>query len=432
MPVHPVIPWKPWEKILFRLLFPFLILQIVTQDFTGNLFGGSRVVWGLGDRIFTRPCLWLNAHIFHFGYSPPVWSTFSAALHTIRDTVYLVVSIVVCLVWTMLDRGRGNYNRLLYWFSQVLIMVLSCIVFAYGIVKVFPVQMAGPSFSVLQTPVGDLRPFDLLWTTYGYGSPYQTFTGVFEAVSAILVLFRRTRVVGLLIIVSVMVNVIMLNYTFQIGVLMLSFYVLLVALFLLAPYARQLAGLFFLRQGAALTGVKYVPGPGLKTVLPKAVAIVLIAGSFVANTLYVRGIYERREGVRRSAEYFRIQHFALNGDTLRPWENDTLCWRWWYERTTGGKRYVTVTPMKLAAAKTYTVVRDTIGHILSLKPLDGADTVVLHFSFYFLGRRPLAAGGQCYTRRAFAGGCGHRLALVANHTYHHRPEGWGGSVSCNS
>ena len=35
--------------------------------------------------------------------------------------------------------------------------------------------------------------------------------------------------------------------------------------------------------------------------------------------------------------------------------------------------------MKLAAAKTYTVERDTIKGALSLKPLDGRDTAVLHF-----------------------------------------------------
>ncbi|MBN8853014.1 MAG: hypothetical protein J0H07_14245 [Sphingobacteriales bacterium] len=49
--------WKSWEKIIFRLLFPFLILQILTQDFTGNLFGGSwRVCWEgtLYGRIFCK------------------------------------------------------------------------------------------------------------------------------------------------------------------------------------------------------------------------------------------------------------------------------------------------------------------------------------------------------------------------------------------
>ena len=374
------LSWKSWEKIAFRLLFPFLALQILTQDFLGNLFGDTRLVWDLGARIFTPPCLWLNNHFFHFIYLPPGWTTHSPALHTIRDTVYLLLSIVICVVWTLLDRRRRNYNRLLYWFSGALIVVLSCIVFSYGNIKVFSVQMAAPSLSTLETPVGALRPFDLLWSTFGYGSPYQIFTGVAEASSAILILFRRTRVAGLLIIASVMVNVIMLNYTFQIGVLMLSFFILLVTLFLLAPYARQLSRLFFYGQEAVLVRNGYMPGMRLKTIT-RVVAGVLIVASFIANTLYIHSVYERRENTKRSARYSQVQQFVMNLDTLRPSENDTTCWRWWNERTAGGKRYVTILPMKLSAGKTYTAERDTAKHILSLQALDRKDTVPLRFNY---------------------------------------------------
>jgi len=48
-------PWKHWEKITFRFFFSFLTLQVFTQDFLGNLFGGARFMWALGDRVFTRP-----------------------------------------------------------------------------------------------------------------------------------------------------------------------------------------------------------------------------------------------------------------------------------------------------------------------------------------------------------------------------------------
>jgi hypothetical protein len=373
-------PWKTWEKLLFRFFFTFLSLQVLTQDFMGNLFGGSLFVWTLGETIFTRPCRWLNEHFFHFKYLAQTWTTFSGALHTIRDIVYLLLSILSCIVWTTLDRRRTNYNKLFYWFSQALIMVLSCIVFTYGILKVFPVQMAGPSFADLETPVGNLRPFDLLWTTYGYGSPYQTFTGIFEAGSAILILFNRTRVTGLLMIASIMINVIMLNYTFQIGVLMLSFYILLVTLFLLTPFAGQLVRFFFSRQEAILTWNGYVPSGSLKTKIPRVVAAVLICSSFLANTKYVYSVYERREGVKRSRQYSLVKNYIVNNDTLRLIDNDTLCWRYWSEKTTGGKRYATITFMKPGAAKTYTMERDTVRHILSLQALDRKDTTILHFN----------------------------------------------------
>ena len=352
------------------------------------------MVWKLGDTIFTRPCLWLNDHFFHFKYLAQTWTTFSGALHTIRDIVYLLLGILVCIIWTILDKRRTNYNKLFYWFSQALIMVLSCIVFTYGISKVFPVQMAAPSFAELQTPVGNLRPFDLVWTTYGYGAPYQVFTGLVETGSAVLILFNRTRVAGLLIIASVMVNVIMLNYTFQIGVLMLSFYILLVTSFLLAPFAGRLWRFFFSGQEAALAWNGYVPSRNLKTTIPRVVAVILIAASFLANTKYVYSAYKRREGVKQSGQYSSVRHYIVNNDTLRLIDNDTLCWRYWSERTANGKRYVTITFMKPGAAKTYMMTRDTVGHMLLLQALDKKDTAILHFNYTDINKTAWRLNGR--------------------------------------
>jgi len=295
--------------------------------------------------------------------------------------VYLLLSIMSCVVWTILDRRRTDYNRLLYWFSQALVMVLSCIVFAYGMFKVFPVQMASPSFSVLQMRVGALRPFDLLWTTYGYGSPYQTFTGAVETISAVLILFPRTRVAGLLIIASVMVNVVMLNYTFQIGVLMLSFYILVVTLFLLAPYFRRLSSLFFRQRGASLVRNDYVPVKSVTTRVIKWTAGVLICCSFLASTQYAHSLFERRKLSRRSAQFFRVTNFVMDSDTLRPSVDDTICWRWWNERTSNGKRYVTITFSQAGSEKTYTIQRDTGKHTLSLQGPDPANAGLPKFSY---------------------------------------------------
>ena len=163
--------WTAWQKIAFRFLFVFLSLQVLTENFIGNWFGSTLFIWRLGEKIFVPSCLWLNNHLFHFKYIPQSWTTFSGSLHTIRDIVYLLIALLVCIFWSLLDRKRPNYNKLLYWFSQCLVVALSCITFAYGVTKIFPIQMAAPSFIGLQTAVGNLSPFDLIWTAFGYGKP---------------------------------------------------------------------------------------------------------------------------------------------------------------------------------------------------------------------------------------------------------------------
>ncbi|MDP4261759.1 MAG: hypothetical protein Q8941_04450 [Bacteroidota bacterium] len=373
--------WTTGQKIAFRFFFLFLTLQIFTENFLGNLFGGTLFIWRLGEKIFVRPCLWLNDHIFHFKYIPQSWTTFSGSLHTIRDTVYLLLAFLVGGLWTIVDRKRANYNKLFYWFSRFLVVALSCIVFAYGIIKVFPVQMSPPSRMGLYTPVGDLSPFNLLWTTFGYGRPYQIFTGFFEALGAILVLFNRTRVAGLLFIIAVMINVIMLNYTYQIGVLVMSAYILLIAFFLLAPGLKQLVRFFLIQQPAVLQQNEYVPGKNVATILLKTLALLFIGTSFTLNILFAYNRYTKTENINRSREYSLVKNYIVNSDTLKLIENDTLCWRFWSERVADGKRFVTIATMKPGLYKTYAIERDTLKRTLSLHPFSGNDTASLNFSY---------------------------------------------------
>jgi len=373
--------WTAWRKIAFRFFFIFLTLQILTESFLGNLFGSTLFIWRLGEKIFVQPCLWLNNHIFYFKYIPQTWTTFSGALHTIRDTVYLLLAFSVCVVWTIFDKKRTNYNKLLYWFSRGLVVALSCIVFAYGIVKIFPVQMPSPSFIGLHTSVGDLSPFDLLWTTFGYGKPYQIFSGFFELAGAILILFNRTRVAGLLIITSVMLNVVILNYTYQVGVLILSFYILIITLFLLIPYAKQLVRFFFTKHAAVLSQNEYVPGKNFKTKLFKIIAILLISSSFTLNIQSAYNRYSKTESIDNSRQYSLVKNYLVNNDTLRLIENDTVCWRVWSERVTGGKRFVTIATMKSGVYKTYVIERDSSKHSLTLHPFNQNDTTSLNFGY---------------------------------------------------
>jgi hypothetical protein len=374
-------PWTAGQKIAFRFFFLFFMLQLLTENFMGNLFGDILFIWNLGEQLFTPPCLWLNKHVFHFKYIPQTWTTFSLALQTIREIVYLLLTCLGCGLWTALDRKRTNYNKLLYWFSKCLLTVLSCILFGYGILKIFPVQMASPSIINLHRPVGDLSPFELIWTTFGYGTPYQIFTGIFELFAGIMILISRTRVAGLLLTTAVMLNVIMLNYTYQIGVLNLSFYIFLITLFLLAPYARRLFGFFFTKEQVALPSPAYLPTKNFKSRLLSTMAILFVSVSFILNTRAAYNRYTRVESINQSRQYAVVKNHVVDNDTLKLIESDTLRWRLWSERKTDGKSLVTIATMKPGATKTYRIERDSLAHTLILHPINPKDTASLNFTY---------------------------------------------------
>lgn len=385
-------PWRPWQRIAFRFFFIFLSIQVLTENFIGNWFGYSLVIWRLGEQIFVAPCLWLNKHLFHFHYIPASWTTFSLGLHTIRDTAYLALAIIGAAVWTIIDKKRASYNKLLYWFSRCLIIALSCIAFTYGIVKVFPVQMATPSFLSLQKPFGNLTPFELLWATYGIGKPYQVFTGIFEMLGALLILFPRTRVPGLLLIVAVMMNVILINYTYQIGVLILSFIILLIALFLLAPYANSLYIFFFEKQETALGQIKYHPPKNLRSTLFTFITLSILGLCYFFSFRSALNLYNRRAEINATRKYYMVKDYVLNNDSMRLIENDTLRWRVWSESMIDGKRYVTIATMNPDIYKAYTLQQDTTKHSLKLSSSgDNAnDSIVFTYSDVDTNHRTLS------------------------------------------
>jgi hypothetical protein len=404
--MHPHITgpaWTRWQLIAFRFFFIFLLLQVVTENFFGNLFGGTRVVWQLGETIFVPACLWLNDHVFHFRYNPPGWTTFSPGLHTIRDIVYLLVAATGTLGWTLFDRRRLNYNVLLYWFSWGLIIVLSCIEFAYGIVKFFPVQMPYPNMISVQRPIGEMTPFELLWATIGYGQPYQVFSGVVEVVGALLILFKRTRVIGLLIIVAVMVNVVMLNYAYQIGVLELSSKVLLVAMFLLAPYSRELLGFFIGGRLAILNIDWFEPRNATTKLIVKGVTLLFLITSYFLTTSFSRAAYTRVSNVRKSAQYSLVTRHIAGGDTLGLVKTDTIRWTIWYERMSNDKRMVTIMGMDPSGAEVFELQKDSARGMFVLRPFNAKDTTGLRYKYSDLanGHWSLESVGDHRTRIEF-------------------------------
>ena len=73
---------------------------------------------------------------------------------------------------------------------------------------------------------------------------YEIFTGCAEMLGGILLLAPRTTTLGALLCLADMTQVFVLNMTYDIGVKQISFHLIALALFLLAPEFRRLADFF--------------------------------------------------------------------------------------------------------------------------------------------------------------------------------------------
>ena len=158
----------------------------------------------------------------------------------------LVISIVATAVWSYVDRNRESYATLAKWFRVFLRFALAGQLISYGLVKAVPLQMPFPYLGKLVEPFGDFSPMGVLWSSIGASPAYETFAGCAELLGGILLIFPRTTMLGALISLADMIQVFMLNMTYDVPVKLLSFHLILLSLFLLAPDLPRLARFFLL------------------------------------------------------------------------------------------------------------------------------------------------------------------------------------------
>ncbi len=88
---------------------------------------------------------------------------------------------------------------------------------AYGLGKVIGAQFYTASRmpdGLAQMPIGLVTDFDLAWVFMGRSYSYMLFIGLAEVFGALLLLFNKTKLIGTLVLIPIMVNVIVFDIFF--------------------------------------------------------------------------------------------------------------------------------------------------------------------------------------------------------------------------
>ena len=106
-------------------------------------------------------------------------------------------------------------------FKEILEIVCRIYVFffltVYGIGKVIGAQFYTPSGipeEIEIMPIGQVPDFELAWVFMGRSYGYMIFIGLAEIIGASLLLFNKTKLVGTLVLIPIMVNVIVFDIFF--------------------------------------------------------------------------------------------------------------------------------------------------------------------------------------------------------------------------
>lgn len=126
----------------------------------------------------------------------------------------------------------------------------------YGVAKFLEGQFPGPSFSTMETIIGNISPMGLAWRFFGYSDTYKIFMGLSELIAGFLLLFRRTAILGALVSISVCLNIVLVNFSFDVPVKLFSSHLLLFSILVLLPKVKPILDFFILHKTSTLGELK--------------------------------------------------------------------------------------------------------------------------------------------------------------------------------
>ncbi|WP_226064931.1 hypothetical protein [Kaistella polysaccharea] len=106
----------------------------------------------------------------------------------------------------------------------------SCVLYVAGIMVIFGL---GKYWQFHGFDNDQFAGMKIMWNFYSYSKPYVIILGIFEVVGAILLLIPKTRIVGCLLISSILINVILQDYFYEIPALFSAITLQLLVFFIL-------------------------------------------------------------------------------------------------------------------------------------------------------------------------------------------------------
>ncbi len=243
--------WGLASRVAFRFCFVYFGLFSLATSIITRLFSYSRIPDPATLRPLRQLIFWTAAHILHvratlaFGYKS---GSQDDMFGWVLAFCLLVISVLATGIWSILDRRRENYVKLYKWFRLFIRFSLAGQMLNYGMFKVIPLQMPFPHLPRLVEHFGDFSPMGVLWSSVGASPAYEIFAGCGEVVGGLLLIVPRTATFGALVCLAEMIQIFVLNMTYDVPVKLFSFHLILLSVLLLAPDLPRLINFFFFNR----------------------------------------------------------------------------------------------------------------------------------------------------------------------------------------
>ena len=310
-----------WFAIyLFLNIFPwpFTTIHIVYNLFLPYLQATGYIVNWTGKNIL---------HLTNFGEGIGGFEIGDGIFGYVQLFTFALLSgIITCFVF-LIEKTTKKSSRLYYWMIVYLRYSLAITMLGYGFMKINmdEGQFIFPSVATLEQPVGNLSPMGLLWAFMGYSQPYEIFTGIAEIAGGYLLFFNRTKALGSLIVIGVMSNVVMMEFSYDVNLKLISTHLLLISFLILSPDIRRVIDFFIFHKTISLSNSvnkfnkKWMR---ISMAILKSIIIIGFTGSIINNYRMVPSAF-------KSHLYgmYNTERFILNNDTANVSKVDTIVWK---------------------------------------------------------------------------------------------------------
>jgi hypothetical protein len=317
---QPSSEWSEQEKIVFRFLFLFFIIQAlpISTDFFSVVFGFNWLHISYGD-IFN-----LSRLSAKFIPGPD---------NFINWIIVAILATIGTAFWSKSKLKQQNYDTLYYWLRVVVRYRLAIGVIGYGFIKLFPLQAPFPSISNLNTSYGDFTDWKIFSMSLGVVPGYEAFLGAIELLAGLLLFFRKTATIGALIILVFTGNVFISNLAYGGGEYVYSIYLLGFAVFILSFDAVRLYNLISLERPTEPNKLKphWTSRQNTLRLIFKSLIILFFFVIYGFKTY--SGVHHnpyqfpRTPGLDRAAGIYNVSEFRINNKELPYSATDSVRWQ---------------------------------------------------------------------------------------------------------
>ncbi len=224
--------------------------------------------------------------------------------------VVLMCSVVTAYAW----QKSGKAITLTRWLLIIIIFYVAYGISTYGFAKLLKTQFQTPQF-IKDAKAKELNGFWLTWLYYGYSQTLAFIIGATQVIGSFLLLFRKTRLAGVFILIPVMVNIWLINHFYEISPLAYfnSLHYTFILLFLLCLDYDKLVLLFSYPEKISVNR---------KSILMNVLRVAVIGGAFL-------NIYSLRSGVAPITKLngaWKVQSIAKNNIISLPTDYQDSLW----------------------------------------------------------------------------------------------------------